>query len=161
MTEWEEPILEMTKERSEELTKMSYPLYLQSPEWEAIRELILQERGYRCQVCGEETKKVNVHHNHYEPRGFERRKDLLVLCQVCHDWNYKTKEAVQIYLTAINEFRLIHTQVIAQAGKAYKRAVGKVNEAFGAILAPAEMQAIPEIGGGDGAQQGDVHPALQ
>ncbi|HVE23098.1 MAG TPA: HNH endonuclease signature motif containing protein [Acidocella sp.] len=69
--------------RERELARMPYADYLQSAEWAEIRRKAYARAGYKCQVCGKQDK-LNVHHNNYPPRGTESPRDLLVMCESCH-----------------------------------------------------------------------------
>lgn len=71
--------------RLQELRTMPYRQYLQTPEWQETRRRHLKSTGYRCQVCNAYGVALNVHHRTYERRGNESFKDLIVLCQQCHE----------------------------------------------------------------------------
>lgn len=71
--------------RLNQLTKMPYSEYLQTPEWQERRKQHLKSSGYRCQVCNSTGVVLNVHHRRYERRGKEYYKDLLTLCETCHE----------------------------------------------------------------------------
>jgi 5-methylcytosine-specific restriction endonuclease McrA len=73
----------MSDIRKNELHTMPYQEYLQTPEWQAQRQLKLQQADYRCQVCNKNIR-LEVHHRTYERRGFEKEQDLTVLCEECH-----------------------------------------------------------------------------
>lgn len=70
-------------ERGRELAAMPYPDYLQTPEWQERRKIILKRAGYRCQVCNRD-RSLHVHHRTYERRGVELPSDLTALCDDCH-----------------------------------------------------------------------------
>jgi len=70
-------------ERGRELADMAYPDYLDTPEWQARRKIMLAQAGYRCQVCNRD-RSLHVHHRTYERRGNEHPADLIVLCDECH-----------------------------------------------------------------------------
>jgi 5-methylcytosine-specific restriction endonuclease McrA len=76
---------EAKKDRLLELKKMPYKEYLTTPEWQETRKAQLKRANYRCQVCNSNEKSLNVHHRTYENRGEETYKDLIVLCQDCHE----------------------------------------------------------------------------
>ena len=61
-----------------------YPLYLQSPEWKAIREQVFQ-RDVMC-LCGDYLNRntAQVHHKTYECVGEEKLHQLIALCKSCH-----------------------------------------------------------------------------
>jgi hypothetical protein len=84
-----------------------YEQYLQSPQWQAIREQRLAEAGYRCEfnTCdGDEdwlmdqdeggrcpvTSNLEVHHLTYDNLGRERTGDLKVLCP----WHHALEHAM-------------------------------------------------------------------
>ena len=60
-----------------------YNGYLQSPEWKALRGVILRQSGYRCQICNGEGN-LSVHHRTYELGDSEDGHNLIVLCDECH-----------------------------------------------------------------------------
>ena len=75
--------LDDRKDRLEELRTMPYPQYLQSPEWQILREMKLRRDGFRCRLCPSEYR-LEVHHALYSPRGDEDLDALVVLCHPCH-----------------------------------------------------------------------------
>ena len=81
---WEK-IRDEQRARELELQRMPYREYLLTPEWQERRKQQLRSAGYRCQVCNTNGTALNVHHRTYERRGCEYYKDLLVLCQSCHE----------------------------------------------------------------------------
>jgi hypothetical protein len=76
---------EAKKYRLLELKKMPYKEYLTTPEWQETKKAQLKRANCRCQVCNSNEKSLNVHHRTYENRGEETYKDLIVLCQNCHE----------------------------------------------------------------------------
>jgi hypothetical protein len=70
--------------RTAQLRKMSFAEYRMQPEWQARRSATLARAGYRCQTCGENDVRLDVHHNSYERYGDESPFDLIVLCARCH-----------------------------------------------------------------------------
>lgn len=79
--------------RLQDLRTMPYHEYLQTPEWDAKRQLILARDKHRCRVCNS-TEQLNVHHRTYERRGNEDLDDLTTLCQPCHEYFHNRKEQV-------------------------------------------------------------------
>jgi hypothetical protein len=58
--------------------------------WKKLRSLILERDRYRCQICGEENKKLNVHHIKEKRNGGTDHKDnLITLCVNCHRRKHK------------------------------------------------------------------------
>lgn len=62
----------------------NYRVYLQSDEWQELREMALERAGYRCQICSS-TDGLQVHHRTYENIFEEDEEDLTVLCEDCHE----------------------------------------------------------------------------
>ena len=75
---------EAMRRRLHELRTMPYRLYLQTPEWRERRGRQLATAAYRCQVCNARDR-LQVHHRTYERRGAEYNRDLIVLCDGCHE----------------------------------------------------------------------------
>lgn len=71
--------------RLDELRSMPYREYLRTPEWQERRDNHLRSAGYRCQLCNSGNKRLDVHHRTYVRRGQEYYKDLIVLCDTCHE----------------------------------------------------------------------------
>lgn len=63
-------------------------IYLKSSHWQELRKTALERAGYKCQVCGKNNIRLNVHHNTYKNIGHEDITDLCVLCEVCHEIFY-------------------------------------------------------------------------
>ena len=71
--------------RAAQLRKMPFAEYRMQPEWQTRRTATLSRAGYRCQVCGERDKRLDVHHNAYDRYGDESAFDLVALCGGCHE----------------------------------------------------------------------------
>ena len=63
--------------------KDNYNKYLQSEEWKAMREKILERDNYLCQGCMDE-KATEIHHFTYENAGDELMWELVSTCARCH-----------------------------------------------------------------------------
>jgi 5-methylcytosine-specific restriction endonuclease McrA len=63
--------------------KLSYELYLQSPEWAALRKKALSRWHHRCVICGSSFA-LEVHHITYKRPYFHRLFALLSLCREHH-----------------------------------------------------------------------------
>ena len=74
----------MANERNDAEWWFRYNTYLQSPEWEKKRKLVLDRARGICEGCGRK-KAVQVHHLHYRRVGQEMLFDLVAVCQECHD----------------------------------------------------------------------------
>lgn len=85
----------MKKETVENLKKMKYEEFLQTDYWKLVSEQARINAHYKCQLCGCNDKKLNVHHNTYEHRGeeFKHMEDLICLCEDCHNF-YHTKDKI-------------------------------------------------------------------
>lgn len=68
---------------------LEYRDFLDTPYWDGVRNYKLIKAKYRCELCGGRGK-LNVHHKTYQNHGREHTKsvadkDLIVLCQECHE----------------------------------------------------------------------------
>jgi hypothetical protein len=67
---------------------MTYAEKLKEPEWRALKGRLLQERGCRCEGCGDTDSRLELHHGYYqrklEPWQYDR-DTLWLLCPDCHD----------------------------------------------------------------------------
>lgn len=61
-----------------------YAKYLKSPEWQEIRQIVLERDSYRCLCCGDPANEV--HHRSYSPRVMAGRGNnkLASICRRCH-----------------------------------------------------------------------------
>ena len=60
-----------------------HDLYLKSDAWQILRAKVLLRDGGRCARCG--LTAVNVHHLTYDRWQREDLRDLISLCETCHD----------------------------------------------------------------------------
>lgn len=60
-----------------------YLTYLQSRAWQRVRLKVLKRAGYKCEKCGY-AGKLEIHHLTYANLGWERLKELMALCAICH-----------------------------------------------------------------------------
>lgn len=59
--------------------------FLNSEDWEYTRKRIIEERGFECENCHLETRRLHLHHKNYEMEfGYENENDLILLCEDCH-----------------------------------------------------------------------------
>lgn len=81
-----EPIDE--QERLHILAQTRYRQYLRTPHWQSVRKAALERADHRCQLCGDHTRQLEVHHRIYRGRtasyGAEKPTDVIVLCADCH-----------------------------------------------------------------------------
>lgn len=78
----------------------SYSDKLKSPKWQKKRLEILNLRGFKCELCGDEENQIQVHHRFYlkgrEPWQYDN--DVFqVLCENCHDKNHKKEEIKEVF----------------------------------------------------------------
>lgn len=69
----------------------AYDEYLKSKHWQSFRLKAILHYGKKCLMCG--TKEVpyfHVHHLTYENKGREKLKDVVVLCEICHNEVHRT-----------------------------------------------------------------------
>jgi 5-methylcytosine-specific restriction endonuclease McrA len=64
-----------------------YGAYLKSPEWAERRRRVLARAEGRCERCGHE-RATQVHHLTYRRVGAEWLKDLLAICNACHEHHH-------------------------------------------------------------------------
>jgi Asp-tRNA(Asn)/Glu-tRNA(Gln) amidotransferase C subunit len=73
------------------MAEVIYAEYLQSRQWKAFRLKAIRYHGKSCMMCGiKEVPYFHVHHLTYERLGCEKIKDVVVLCEVCHNEVHKT-----------------------------------------------------------------------
>ena len=58
--------------------------YYRSDDWHTLKNDVIDCAGERCENCGKQTKKLDVHHLTYDNFGDEKREDLMALCLKCH-----------------------------------------------------------------------------
>lgn len=87
----------MKKETVETLKGMKYEEFLQTDYWKLVSEQARINAHYKCQLCGCNDKKLNVHHNTYEHRGeeFKHMEDLICLCEDCHNFYHKKDDILK------------------------------------------------------------------
>jgi len=63
---------------------LPYEEYLLTEHWKATRLKALRNAGHKCQLCGQNSRRLEVHHNCYKNLWREKASDLVVLCSECH-----------------------------------------------------------------------------
>ena len=66
-----------------ETERERYQRYLCSPEWNALRNAVLERSCGRCETCGRRASQV--HHLTYARKYHEHLSDLQALCEECHE----------------------------------------------------------------------------
>ena len=72
-----------TRKSNQFMSPSEKAAYLQSDEWKALRQLVLERDNHQCVVSGATTQ-LEVHHITYERLGAERLSDLVVLSRPVH-----------------------------------------------------------------------------
>lgn len=80
------------------MTRKSYVEKLKDPRWQKMRLKVMERDGFRCAICGDDTKMLAAHHRWYgqikdEETGNIRNrhpweydiKDLVTICSDCHE----------------------------------------------------------------------------
>lgn len=60
-----------------------YQRYLESADWQRLRQLVFERAGGKCEGCRERPP-AEVHHLTYERVGHEMLFDLVAVCRPCH-----------------------------------------------------------------------------
>ncbi len=68
-----------------------YAEYMDSTEWQEMRETALIQAGRKCERCGA-IESLQVHHLTYEHLGDELPEELLVVCPPCHEKEDRLRE---------------------------------------------------------------------
>lgn len=70
------------------MAKQSYIEKLKDPRWQKKRLECFDHYGWKCELCGETTRQLQVHHKEYirgwEPWDYDF-KQLAILCFACHE----------------------------------------------------------------------------
>lgn len=78
------PIDALTAADVESLRAMSYEDYLATEHWKKVREYAIRASGGRCSLCNAPSR-LQAHHRTYENLGEERPRDVITLCESCHE----------------------------------------------------------------------------
>lgn len=71
---------------AEQLRKLSYQSFLQTPYWQAVTAAKKKRTQWRCERCHEH-RSLNIHHRTYRHHCYEHlwlNEDLECLCEPCH-----------------------------------------------------------------------------
>lgn len=92
------------------MAKKTYYEKLKDPRWQKKRLEVMQLRDFCCEVCGDSTSPLNVHHKEYfknaEPWEYENEQ-LAVLCESCHEHHHDSFDLLKnmcsfAYLDGLN-----------------------------------------------------------
>lgn len=64
--------------------RWTYKKYMQSKAWHHKRQEKFRKVGHICEMCGN-PESTQIHHLTYERLGHEKLKDLMVVCESCHE----------------------------------------------------------------------------
>jgi len=85
------------REIQENIAKLNYKEFLQTPFWEIITDFLKgYQRGESCQICNS-NENLHVHHKTYENHGkseglkMYNLRDLIVVCADCHKMIHDNK----------------------------------------------------------------------
>ncbi len=87
------------------------------PRWQAKRLRIMERAGFKCEMCGDKEKTLNIHHGYYtrDTDPWDYWDDTLwCLCDLCHEQAGSIKHDCHIELARINPvvmgiaFRMIY-----------------------------------------------------
>ena len=79
------------KENQEKIYYKKYYDYINSEEWQELRQKILKRDGYKCQICNKSAN--HVHHLTYVHFTKEYMFELVSLCEMCHIIEYHSQKA--------------------------------------------------------------------
>ena len=72
------------------------------PRWQRLRLKVMEEAGFMCQECYDETETLNVHHRLYrkdaDPWEYEL-EELVCLCYKCHQYIHQQKKRLNAALS--------------------------------------------------------------
>lgn len=61
-----------------------YQQHISSPQWQVLKRQVIEQRGSRCERCGQESASLQLHHVHYRSLRSEQPGDVELLCAECH-----------------------------------------------------------------------------
>lgn len=105
---------------------IDYYSLLLHPKWKRKRKMILVRDNYKCTVCGS-TRNLVVHHTFYKSDSFPwqyRNKDLITLCQHCHEDYHRAFEVK--FKKPGKQLEKKKFKAIYKNGKKYKKVQRKI-----------------------------------
>lgn len=58
--------------------------YRTTKQWKMFRKLVIQRSNGYCELCGQKTKKLQIHHINEQAYEHEELQDVAALCYLCH-----------------------------------------------------------------------------
>lgn len=95
--------------------QIAYQEKLKNPLWQRKRLFILTRDAFKCQMCGDTTTTLHVHHRHYLPfrDPWDYPDDLLVtLCDPCHKKEEQAADNAQEMLNTMHHWGIFNTEII-------------------------------------------------
>jgi hypothetical protein len=123
------------------MNKTQYLEYLQSPEWAAKRDAVLNRTDGRCEDCvrwkyANEFRRgraEHVHHLTYERVGHERPEDLVGLCQYHHRIRHGIDEETNRENAKMNQ-KMLEPWTPGLSGPAPHDAISEVHRELGVTV---------------------------
>lgn len=96
--------------------QIEYQEKLKNPLWQRKRLFILTRDAFKCQMCGDTTTTLHVHHRHYihfrEP--WDYPDELLVtLCDPCHKKEEAAGSSAQEMLNTMHHWGVFNVEIIS------------------------------------------------
>jgi hypothetical protein len=86
------------------MSKKTYFEKLRDPRWQKKRLEAMQAKDFSCELCGDESSTLNVHHKTYfkgrEPWEYELNQ-LSVLCETCHENEHNQEDILKIVFSTL------------------------------------------------------------
>lgn len=92
----------VVKESGLSMRKWYNKVYLESPEWKALRLCRLRLDGHQCTKC-KSSEKLQVHHLRYRYIFDVTEEDLTTLCSVWVSWTYMVSSHIPPCFSASSE----------------------------------------------------------
>lgn len=81
---------------------MTYKDQLKDPRWQKMQSFIRDRDKYKCQMCGDTTTFLHVHHIYYQPKLKAWEYDpesLITLCEKCHELAHTSLPKINALIT--------------------------------------------------------------
>lgn len=125
-----------------------YAEKLKDPRWQRKRLEVLQRDGFKCTSCKDETRTLHVHHDVYHGNPWEcPMKDLVTLCERCHDRQHRFKSAffamIHDYVDELSEedrnFQMVFIgRFLNKIGGFWAESYSRKNDALNAVRLPPD-----------------------
>ena len=132
-----------------------YEAYLQSEQFDEIRQAVFNRDGHKCVVCGS-TNILQAHHLTYRNLYHEPTSDLITLCKTCHSIYHaveKRREVVEEMYRFETDLEKAHRQMEYDArAEAYRAEEERINHESELITQEIKEQYLPK----DYCKNGDL-----